>query len=173
MREYYDSNLYWLYRSYGLRCQAVKLNHSLVPPKEMCFSNLHPESSSKCLAALTYSEWLHVFIPSKIVLMQQRNHCLLYLLLTGWIVLKIIKDTFAFHIFSWTLFNKRRPNLQWSSPTCCRSYIDNTMRVDALATLGAWHWPLKSEYSVSSIRRVNRSATPALGLVHGYVIKSC
>ena len=56
---------------------------------------------------------------------------------TGWIALKIIKDVFTFLTISWILFNRRRPNLQWSNPTCCLSYTDNTMPANALATLGA------------------------------------
>ena len=38
---------------------------------------------------------------------------------------------------SWILFNRRRLNSQWSKPTCCLSYTDNTVHADALVTLGA------------------------------------
>ena len=51
--------------------------------------------------------------------------------------LKIIKDVFAIHIISWILFDRRRPTSQWSNPTYCLPYTDNTMPADALATLGA------------------------------------
>ena len=54
-----------------------------------------------------------------------------------WIVLKIIKDVFTFHIICWIFFNRWRPNSQWSNPTCCISYTVNTMPADALATWGA------------------------------------
>ena len=56
---------------------------------------------------------------------------------TYWIVLTIIKDVFTFRTIPWILFNVRRPNLQWSYPTCCLSYTYSTMPVDALGTLGA------------------------------------
>ena len=35
------------------------------------------------------------------------------------------------------LFNRRRLNSQWSKPTCCLSYTDNTVPADGPATLGA------------------------------------
>ena len=54
----------------------------------------------------------------------------------GWIVSKIIKDVFTFHIISWILL-RRRPNPWWSNPTCHLSCTVNTMPADALATLGA------------------------------------
>ena len=47
-----------------------------------------------------------------------------------------VKGAFTFYTISWILFN-RRPNLQWSNPTYCLSYSDNTMPADALVTLGA------------------------------------
>ena len=48
--------------------------------------------------------------------------------------LNIIKDVFTFCIVSWILFNRRRRNSQWSNPTCCLSYVVNTMPADAMAT---------------------------------------
>ena len=76
--------------------------------------------------------------------------------------LKIIKDVFTFHIISWILIKRRRPDSQWSNPTCCLSYTVNTMPVDAMVlwrSLGARASESmglitqKPEYSFSSIRR--------------------
>ena len=60
-----------------------------------------------------------------------------YQLLTCWIVSKIVKDVFIFRIISWILFNRRRPNSQWSNPTCCIYDTVNSMPADTLATLAA------------------------------------
>ena len=57
------------------------------------------------------------------------------------IVLKIIKDLSIFRIISWILFNRRRPDLKWSKPTCYYlSCTVNTyaMPADALVTERAW-----------------------------------
>ena len=39
-----------------------------------------------------------------------------------WIVFKIIKDIFTFHVISWILCSRRRPYSQSSQFTCCLSY---------------------------------------------------
>ena len=59
------------------------------------------------------------------------------LTLNALIVFKIMKYVFTFRIISRILFNRRKPNLQWSNRTCCTYYTVNTMPADALATLGA------------------------------------
>ena len=46
-------------------------------------------------------------------------------------------DVFTFRIISLNVFMRRRPNSQWSNPTCCLFYIDIVMPADVLATLGA------------------------------------
>ena len=48
-----------------------------------------------------------------------------------------MKDAFTFHILSWILSNRRRPNPQWMNPTSWLAHIVNTMAADALATSGA------------------------------------
>ena len=68
----------------------------------------------------------------------------------------ILKAVFTFNI-SWILLKRRRPNSQWSNHTCCISYTDQQ----------AWYWPNKSEYSVSSFRRVNWPSRR-----HGYNFRS-
>ena len=73
--------------------------------------------------------WLQVFRIASLAVSDFNSWC--------WIVLIIIKDVFTFHIISWVLFHRRRPNSQWSNPTCCLSYTNNTMPADALVTLGA------------------------------------
>ena len=54
--------------------------------------------------------------------------------LTYWIVFKIIKNVFPLRTISRILLNRRRPNSQWSNPTCCISYSVNNMPAYALAT---------------------------------------
>ena len=47
---------------------------------------------------------------------------------------KDYKGAFIFHIIYWILFNRRKPDWQWSNPTGCLSYTINVMPADALAT---------------------------------------
>ena len=83
----------------------------------------------------------------------------------------MIKALFTFRIISFTFFNKRRPNSQWSKPTYCLSYTDNTMPADALATLGTrasvgMVLPRKPEFSVSVIRRVKIRTSLVIYKIH-------
>ena len=52
-------------------------------------------------------------------------------------MLNRLKDALTFRIISWRLFDRRRPNSQWSKSTCCLSNTVNTMTADALSTEGA------------------------------------
>ena len=53
--------------------------------------------------------------------------------------LKIIKDihVFTFCIIFWILFNRRRPDSQWSNPTCSLFCTINNIPADAVVTQGA------------------------------------
>ena len=69
---------------------------------------------------------------------------------------KIIKDVCIFHIITWTIFNRRRPDSLRTKPICCISYTDNQcLRSHGISRHGIV--PPKPEYSVSFIKRVESS----------------
>ena len=89
--------------------------------------------SSAAMILTMSDKWFLVFHQQEFQL-PQPSYCQSNWHLTCWIVLKIIKDVFTFHIIPWILFIRRRPDSRWSNPTCCLSKTVNTKAADALAT---------------------------------------
>ena len=54
--------------------------------------------------------------------------------LTCWFIFNIIQDPFTFHVISWILFHRRRPNSQWSKSNCYLYSTVNTISAEALVT---------------------------------------
>ena len=71
-------------------------------------------------------------------------------LLTCWIALKLSKMYITLRFIFWILFNRRRPNSQWSNTICCLSHTVNTMPADVLWT---WRSQVTSQHDIDQIRR--------------------